>query len=831
MKTLQKITTVLFFTLISVYASVDNAPISAGTSTGRNISGSAPEAPAQNPALLGCERPPIGGLLLFPITNYGVGYWSDKLALSPLTFLAHLPTDSASTRALVKSVLRNSFDLTNGMTPDETSKKMSDKLKGGASIYGGFRTTILSFTQHRFSFDVTTHMDNELNIPEAPFFLIMSLDKGFQRGNKLDFSNFKQEGIWATDFSLQLGLPVTIPVLQNFFKLRYGAGGLGVKYIMGHSMLNASSSPGSFIGYDSTNNAISMDGKFTVQTAGAGLHGPWEFDKNGPFGQGLPVNGHGIGVDIGGILYDDFGAMSINFQNLGVLFWTNNVKTATYDVKKDNLDLYSLINGINTYDHNSDSAIYFLFGDKKSGETFPTSGDTLDNAESAIVTVLPLALNIGYSRIFDLSQSTNLTVRKLADFANVEANYMQQLVLGPGCSSYIPRISIGAELGTLHNFVPLRMGFIMGGPERWGSALGMGFNFKYFSLQGAYKAIGNWWFVPTHGFALAGGLNVNWGYGIDSDKDGIIDSKDKCPHDPEDIDGFEDEDGCPDFDNDKDGIPDLSDKCPNVPEDKDGFQDEDGCPDYDNDLDGVPDSVDKCPDVAEDKDNFQDNDGCPDYDNDADGVPDSIDMCPITPEDIDLFEDEDGCPDFDNDKDGIPDSTDKCPMEPEVYNGYKDDDGCPDTLIKPTEKEIKILNTRLRDINFKTGSAELLPVSFASLDYIVGFLQKYPNLRYEIQGHTDNVGGADYNLLLSAARAGTVRAYLLSKSTPDSNLIAIGYGKTRPIADNKTVGGRALNRRVEFRFIESVQEYSTLKVQEEMFREKIKAAKIKGSDY
>jgi outer membrane protein OmpA-like peptidoglycan-associated protein len=65
----------------------------------------------------------------------------------------------------------------------------------------------------------------------------------------------------------------------------------------------------------------------------------------------------------------------------------------------------------------------------------------------------------------------------------------------------------------------------------------------------------------------------------DRDGDGIPDDLDKCPDDPEDKDGFEDDDGCPDPDNDKDGIPDVSDACPNEPETVNGFQDEDGCPD------------------------------------------------------------------------------------------------------------------------------------------------------------------------------------------------------------------------------------------------------------
>jgi outer membrane protein OmpA-like peptidoglycan-associated protein len=98
------------------------------------------------------------------------------------------------------------------------------------------------------------------------------------------------------------------------------------------------------------------------------------------------------------------------------------------------------------------------------------------------------------------------------------------------------------------------------------------------------------------------------GRSVDSDGDGIPDDKDQCPREAEDVDGFADEDGCPDPDNDGDGIPDKRDQCPNEPEDKDGFQDTDGCPDADNDGDGIPDVEDWCPNQP----GPTDNEGCPD---------------------------------------------------------------------------------------------------------------------------------------------------------------------------------------------------------------------------
>jgi len=107
------------------------------------------------------------------------------------------------------------------------------------------------------------------------------------------------------------------------------------------------------------------------------------------------------------------------------------------------------------------------------------------------------------------------------------------------------------------------------------------------------------------------GISYSPFFNSDPDKDGVKGSRDKCPNEPEDYDGFEDKDGCPDLDNDKDGIVDINDKCPNEAEDIDGFEDADGCPDLDNDGDGILDVNDKCPNEAEDIDGVEDEDGCP----------------------------------------------------------------------------------------------------------------------------------------------------------------------------------------------------------------------------
>ncbi|HEX7668729.1 MAG TPA: hypothetical protein VF395_04060, partial [Polyangiaceae bacterium] len=166
-------------------------------------------------------------------------------------------------------------------------------------------------------------------------------------------------------------------------------------------------------------------------------------------------------------------------------------------------------------------------------------------------------------------------------------------------------------------------------------------------------------------------------------------------------------------DRDHDGILDEKDACPDVPEDKDGFEDTDGCPDLDNDQDGILDTLDHCPNDPEDKDGFEDTDGCPDPDNDKDKILDRDDKCPNDPEDYDGFEDEDGCPDTDNDKDGIVDKEDLCPNEPETKNGYADEDGCPDEDQVRVVGEKIVLDDR---VNFEQNNAIIRPVSFPLLE-------------------------------------------------------------------------------------------------------------------
>jgi len=327
----------------------------------------------------------------------------------------------------------------------------------------------------------------------------------------------------------------------------------------------------------------------------------------------------------------------------------------------------------------------------------------------------------------------------------------------------------------------------------------------------------------------------------DQDGDGINDAQDQCMTAPEDVDGYQDADGCPDPDNDGDGMADARDKCPNEPELKNGYQDEDGCPDEiadrdqdgipdaddkcpdqggstvvtrkgdfygcpDRDKDGLPDRIDKCPTDPEDTDGYQDTDGCSDPDNDGDGIKDTDDQCVDQPEVRNGFQDDDGCPDNvpDTDHDGIPDDKDRCPQVPENYNGFQDDDGCPDrgnALV-----EIRTDDIAIRDVvNFAKDSDKIVGAkSFLVLDAVAAALVHHPEIfQVEVGGHTDNQGDAAHNRELSKRRAAAVVEYLHNRGVESKRLTAAGYGPDRPIGSNKTAAARAKNRRVEFNILSS----------------------------
>jgi OOP family OmpA-OmpF porin len=145
----------------------------------------------------------------------------------------------------------------------------------------------------------------------------------------------------------------------------------------------------------------------------------------------------------------------------------------------------------------------------------------------------------------------------------------------------------------------------------------------------------------------------------------------------------------------------------------------------------------------------------------------------------------------DADSDRVPDVRDVCLSTP--AGDTVDASGCA-PLFTPAAPVLT-----LRDVQFETGKAVMLPVALPELDSIARQLLALPDVAIEIAGHTDSSGVYRRNVVLAKARAETVRQYLSQQGVPLERMTARGFGPDRPVASNRTADGRALNRRVELR--------------------------------
>jgi OOP family OmpA-OmpF porin len=233
-------------------------------------------------------------------------------------------------------------------------------------------------------------------------------------------------------------------------------------------------------------------------------------------------------------------------------------------------------------------------------------------------------------------------------------------------------------------------------------------------------------------------------------------------------------------DSDFDGVPDTEDACPMQA----GLARWKGCPIPDTDHDGINDEEDSCRDIA----GVAKYHGCPVPDTDGDGIDNEHDSCITVAGTLKYH----GCPIPDRDHDGLNDEDDRCPDTP----GSKDNNGCP-VIAKPIEEKLVYLGD---NVKFKSASTQLTQKSSTALNKLVALMQSHPAANLTIEGYTDATGPDKFNLSLSQQRAESVKSYLVKKGIAENRIRAIGFGSQKPAADNKTIKGKSLNRRVEFKF-------------------------------
>jgi hypothetical protein len=267
-------------------------------------------------------------------------------------------------------------------------------------------------------------------------------------------------------------------------------------------------------------------------------------------------------------------------------------------------------------------------------------------------------------------------------------------------------------------------------------------------------------------------------------------------------------------DRDGDGIPDEVDQCPDLPEDFDGFQDADGCPDGDNDDDGVPDAEDACPNQAGPENPDPKKNGCPvpggekpapkpvaappvagaKADRDKDGIVDAEDACPDVPGLASTDPKQNGCPDPDSDHDTFVGAEDKCPNEPEDFNGFEDDDGCPDAQKKEAKRLFPLVIAKEKDgavtftVQKKVGFAGdgIDPASTNVLRAIASELRKHPT--WYVTVGVRSKPNQDPAIAKKSAELVAQRLDALSRRKGAATVVEWKFAKTSPRAEEFGIG-------------------------------------------
>lgn len=428
---------------------------------------------------------------------------------------------------------------------------------------------------------------------------------------------------------------------------------------------------------------------------------------------------------------------------------------------------------------------------------YKTTGDPITNPGSTLISNDAIFLN-NPGREWT---ATAYTVRFIINPRNERRRLKPYMQLGGGLMSWSPSPSLQeSEEGDLDAYL-----FSIGGGLRYRLGAYTQFRAEFEDLYAVAEVNNN--------FHVSVGLTWVFGGGkpADTDGDGILDLRDRCPdtpkgalvdkHDgcPWDIDGDGvmegldqcasttqgwpvDDKGCP-LDTDLDAVPDGADACPDTP--KGAVVDSRGCP-ADSDKDGIFDGVDRCP--ATPKGSIVDGvdsatPGCP-HDSDNDGVMDGVDQCALTPTGASV--DEKGCP-KDSDGDRALDGIDQCPDSPKGQR--VDKEGCPRVRLDKNEGQV------LQNVKFH--GMELYPGTDAWLMLLVESAQYWPEVNFEVGVYTDNEGGVAANRATANRRAEVLKAWLVNNGIPASRFTVKAYGPVNFVADNATEEGREKNRRVE----------------------------------
>jgi outer membrane protein OmpA-like peptidoglycan-associated protein len=458
-------------------AAPDNYAMGAASTQPRTFGALTFDGAFGNPALAGLNRFPRVGLSFFPTS---VGMWSNMNIPTDSIFPINLLDLGSDADRYITRFFRMNYGLNENFTPREVYDAVTGG-KGLLNFYAGARTSPFVYATRGFALNISTSADAELKIPGAFMLPRFSNVGGYPDGSVFDLSDLRAEAIWTSEIAVKLGFSAIIPAVRDYLNLDKGTAGVGIKLIAGHSYLKAEAKPGSVLIYDSLSGTFTPNASAEVLTIGTGPRSnPQDY---GSFLRGNPINGQGWGLDLGTIFHNDRHFVSLDAQNIGMILWDGkqaHKRTVVWETEFTENQLGERV-----------------------AELFEL--DTLEPTRQPTMTWLPAALNIGYNYYYALPKDSEALF--LIRYLSWSAGYRQQLVLGPGNSTYMPRFSLGTTLGLLDGMLPVRYGVIAGGPEEMASVFGFGFDLRHVSIDAYYKSIGSPWVLAgKRGFEAAAGV-------------------------------------------------------------------------------------------------------------------------------------------------------------------------------------------------------------------------------------------------------------------------------------------------------------------------------------
>lgn len=440
--------------------------------------GSILHATGNNPSMLSCAAPPMLGIQTILPISLTLNISSDKFIIPSPQSLFFLDDNPGN---WIAHMLRESFDI-EGLPPKEVSRVITEKLNNGMNLQTSMSVPFLKIAYNNdkspistgWGFSSTTSTNGFVHLPGSIFSTIFSSTSGLQQGNTLNFEDLAALFNVVTDF--RFGFSRTVKKQFSFLNLNNisMSWGIDILYRMGHAMFKLKTNTGKII--YSKDNILSIRGHSTITTAGTGLHNNYQFSN--PFENGIPVNGHGIGISGGTTFYTENNALSVNLLDLGSMIWKTGLKRSDITIRADSLYLYN------------------MFANQENNSIETDVGAFQESNYSS--EILSTAFSIKFSHIWKLKNTSDPVLKNLSYYRIIMLGYDQLISKQEDFKRY-PVFSLAFENAFFNRSFPCRIGWTFSNKECYSSFIELEQVSKGLTFSVYYKAYSDFFFRGRKG--------------------------------------------------------------------------------------------------------------------------------------------------------------------------------------------------------------------------------------------------------------------------------------------------------------------------------------------